>query len=364
MTAAELRNLVTIADIYKMSLGRGAQYRAEALSENALVFASEKKFFDAAVSREYESITHWGRLIKTDKYPFAGAPDGAISIWQASVNEFRSLPKNSLILHWEAARGYLYWGIATDKPILVREEADSFGQPSLVFHRPLLGGWRKESLGGIPLSNLHPKARDLSINLATLNRISQAPDYFRNLILDQDTSEWERKPSWEKKAKEAGWHPKDIAALAAAHSIRHADPLAIETADFFIDEAKRMAATAMHTVAYSNGQSVTVVMKAKDTDFTRQELETVITKLLVEQKHCCALTGYKFRRENSNPHLRTSLDRKDSSLGYIAGNLQVVTRAANFFKSASDQDDWLLKATAMELMAVAIQQRRKSSASK
>jgi hypothetical protein len=42
----------------------------------------------------------------------------------------------------------------------------------------------------------------------------------------------------------------------------------------------------------------------------------------------------------------------------VPGNLQIVTRAANFFKSASDDADWALKAAAMERMAIAIQQRR------
>ncbi len=56
-----------------------------------------------------------------------------------------------------------------------------------------------------------------------------------------------------------------------------------------------------------------------------------------------------------------SLDRKDSSKGYVAGNLQVVTRAANFYKSASDEADWVMKAKALEHMAAAIQRRRKAA---
>ncbi len=57
-----------------------------------------------------------------------------------------------------------------------------------------------------------------------------------------------------------------------------------------------------------------------------------------------------------------SLDRKDSSKGYEPGNLQVVTRAANFYKSASDDADWALKAAALEQMAIAIQAKRKARA--
>jgi hypothetical protein len=112
-------------------------------------------------------------------------------------------------------------------------------------------------------------------------------------------------------------------------------------------------------VAYANGQTVLATVKAKNTDFTRQRLEEEIASLFQAQKDRCALSGYKFQVSQNNSHLRPSLDRKDSGLGYVAGNLQIVTRAANFFKSASDEKDWALKADAMERMAIAMQKRRK-----
>ncbi len=56
---------------------------------------------------------------------------------------------------------------------------------------PLNGGWRQTSVGGVPLSNLRPKARDLSVNQATLNVVQTDPGYFKALITDSDTSAWE-----------------------------------------------------------------------------------------------------------------------------------------------------------------------------
>jgi len=143
------------------------------------------------------------------------------------------------------------------------------------------------------------------------------------------------------------------------------DPFAKEAVDYFFkevdlyDEIKRMAATAMQTAAYSNGQLIVAEVKSKDTNFVdRYEMEVEIEKLLRINDYRCALTGYDFRRFSNNPHLKPSLDRKDSGLGYIKGNIQVVTRAANFYKSASDEADWKLKAKAMRQMALAMQQRR------
>ena len=170
----------------------------------------------------------------------------------------------------------------------------------------------------------------------------------------------EQDPEWQKKAKEGGWHPKDRVALFGTTRKEEIKVTSNVVDDFFAAEAKRMASTAMQTVSNSNGQTELVVVKIKDTDFTRQELEAEIIKLLRKQSHRCELTGYKFKVDETNPYLRTSLDRRNSSLGYIADNLQVVTYGANFFKSASDQSDWDLKADALERMAIAIQQRRKS----
>jgi Mrr N-terminal domain len=137
-------------------------------------------------------------------------------------------------------------------------------------------------------------------------------------------------------------------------------PEVIEAAEHVLSEIARMATIAVHTAAYANGQTVVTIIKNKDIAFTREQLEDEIAILLKEQGHCCKLTGYDFMQKTSNIHLKMSLDRKDSSKGYIPGNLQVVTRAANFYKSASDDTDWKLKALALEHMAVALQARRKN----
>jgi hypothetical protein len=359
MTPAELRPLVANANIYKMSLGKTAKFRKEALEKDVLVFASEKVFHEAVLSGDETEIARTGRLIKTEHYPSAGAPENAHSVWRRSIESFRSLPKHTLIVHWEADTDHLHWGLTEDTFTFDREELGVEGQLGLVFHRPLAGGWRKSSIGGMPLSHLHPKARDLAVNMATLNRVQTDPDYFRNLISDLNTSTWEARPDWREKAKATGWYPKDRAAIRKGRPDPSTAPFVQETADYFEEEICRMAATAMHTTAYANGQTVVVIVKAKDIDFTRSELEEEIASLLTLQQNCCALSGHKFRQPEPNPHLRTSLDRKDSNLGYIAGNLQVVTRAANFFKSASDEKDWALKAAAMEQMAYSMQQRPK-----
>lgn len=361
MTPAELRLLVAKAEIYKMSLGKTAVYRKEAVEKGVLVFGSEKAFYEAVISGNETAIASAGARVKSDNYPRGGANEHAYGIWRGSIVTFQSLPRNALIVHWEANADLMHWGLTTGEYTLAREDVSDRGQPDLVFHRPLAGGWRGSSIGGIPLSNLHPKARDIAVNMATLNRVQTDADYLRSLILDLDTTEWEMRPDWEAKAKAVGWRKKDVAALKARRPGPAAVPFVREMADAFFNEISRMAGTALQTAAYANGQTVLTIVKAKEVGFTRLELEEEIAALLKLQQHRCALSGYAFKLPISNPHLRPSLDRKNSSLGYVPGNLQIVTRAANFFKSASDDADWALKADAMERMAIAIQQRRREA---
>jgi hypothetical protein len=359
MTKGELRKLIQAAEVYKMSLGRGAALRAEALAKNALVFASDKDFYNAVVAADEVAISRTGKALRSQDYPNANAPDAAIAVWRRSIETISSLPRGTLVLHWEGGLDHLRWGISDESFVVDREQTNEFGQRDYVFHRRFLHGWRNTSIGKVPLSNIHPKARDLAINLATINRVQSHADYFRALILDQPSSDWESLPDWQAKAKEARWYPKPRTVLLAHRRAESITPQIEEAADYVISEVARMASTALHTAAYANGQTVLTVVKNKDIAFTKEELQDEIASLLEEQHQCCALTGYKFRSTATNIHLKMSLDRKDSSQGYVPGNLQVVTRAANFYKSASDEADWALKANALEHMAIAIQAKRK-----
>lgn len=119
-----------------------------------------------------------------------------------------------------------------------------------------------------------------------------------------------------------------------------------------------MAGTAVSTARNANGQLVLTTVKPKDISFTRAELEDEIADLLGLQKGICRLTGFAFVKRHPNPHLRPSLDRIESALGHVRGNLQVVTRAANFYKSASDMADWKLKEEALLKMADRLRSRQ------
>jgi hypothetical protein len=368
MSLKVLKSLIETAPVYKMSLGRNARYREEAIRAGALVFQSEQRLYDSVVSDDEQAIESAARRVKTDEYPDANAPRNAWGVWVRTIRTFRDLPENSLVLHWEANEDRLHWAIVGPQPFrLDRAERNDFGQDGYIFHRELRGGWRTRSVHDVPISNIHPSARALAINMATLNSVQTDPDYFRALILDRDTAEWTNRRAWAQVAQEKGWHPKDTDTLRAERRKKIITPEIAEAAEHllneiaFLDDIARMAKTAVQTAAYANGQTVLRTVKAKDIGFSRAELEEEIASLLKDQQNECALTGHIFRAGETNPHLKLSLDRKDSRLGYVPNNLQIVTRAANFYKSASDAADWDLKKEALYRMALAIQKRRNAS---
>ena len=99
MTRAELREFVRKAELYKMSLGKTARYRAEALAGGVLVFQSETRFYDAVVANDLTLIRTAGLAIRNTEHPRGGAPDRAFAIWRRSIDTFRTLPGHSVVLH-------------------------------------------------------------------------------------------------------------------------------------------------------------------------------------------------------------------------------------------------------------------------
>ncbi|WP_211215013.1 hypothetical protein [Novosphingopyxis baekryungensis] len=96
------------------------------------------------------------------------------------------------------------------------------------------------------------------------------------------------------------------------------------------------------TAKNSNGQRVERVVKNKDLRMTSSQLEEYIAALLDLQDNKCALTGIplQFHGDGADPNLLPSVDRIDSNGHYETGNLQVVCRFINFWKSDSENDEF------------------------
>lgn len=101
-----------------------------------------------------------------------------------------------------------------------------------------------------------------------------------------------------------------------------------------------MANQAEQTAKQSYGQTVEHTIKNKDLRLSKEALISHLNELLDEAGNRCAITGLALQFEGSDDQLWPSLDRIDSNGHYEAGNLQVVARFINFWKSNAEDAEF------------------------
>lgn len=102
----------------------------------------------------------------------------------------------------------------------------------------------------------------------------------------------------------------------------------------------RMATQAEQTAKQSYGQTIERTIKNKDLRLSKEALISHINELLDETGSRCAITGLTLQLEGPDDQLQPSLDRIDSNGHYDAGNLQVVARFINFWKSDTEDTEF------------------------
>ncbi len=106
---------------------------------------------------------------------------------------------------------------------------------------------------------------------------------------------------------------------------------------------QRMMRTAQKTAIASLRERILRLFKPKPLDMEAAELAQYIAELLVTQNGRCKLSGLflQWDEMHTDAELLCSLDRIDSSKGYVRGNLQIVCRFINRWKGSSDNDNFL-----------------------
>ena len=114
-----------------------------------------------------------------------------------------------------------------------------------------------------------------------------------------------------------------------------------------------MAMMAKGTVAGANGQQVLRTVKNKDLLIPEVELEPYLAALLDAQEGLCAITGLRlqFHGEEEDAEMLCSLDRIDSNGHYAFGNLQIVCRFINRWKSSGDDGEFRRLLSAVRSLA-------------
>ena len=200
------------------------------------------------------------------------------------------------------------------------------GEQVYVLRKPA-NPWSNKNKKGAVLTwpALHAKAREFLFTEATLQQLrGDNPDYALALIEGDDLRAWHARPDWKAKQEKTGKGE-------------------VTTFDAWRIAAANLAKTARETVAGANGQQVQRTVKNKDLRFGPPgEFEKYIEALIRDQAGRCALTGLElqdFGRE-SDPQLFCSLDRIDSDGHYEPGNLQIVCRFVNKWKSDAKDDEF------------------------
>lgn len=218
----------------------------------------------------------------------------------------------------------LWWTVTTAEPMRLERERDPSaraGDPEMgIFYRKPAQQWSNQTLRGNRLEwrALHPKAHDFFTTEATLQRLGdEYAAYAVALINGDDVSAWTEQNKWKDKivARKGNSGGKVLN--------RRERTIAI------------MASRAMQTARGANGQQELRRLKNKEVRFASQrEFEAYIEALWESQEGLCALSGLELQCEPADdPEFCASLDRIDSDSHYEAGNLQVVCRFINRWKS-------------------------------
>lgn len=214
----------------------------------------------------------------------------------------------------------IWWTTSSPVSFDYVEENDPSGARTFVFRKPC-GPWSNKDMSGRPLrwSALHPKARNILSTQSTQITLSgENKAYTLSLLNGHSLHTWHDAKEWRDALVKAG--------VGKVYSAR-------ERAIW------RMVAGVKGTVTSSNGQVVERVVKNKDLLVSEDDLRRIIDELIDDQDRLCAISKIplQFDGEETDKQLLCSLDRIDSSRHYELGNLQVVCRFINKWKSA-DQD--------------------------
>jgi len=233
---------------------------------------------------------------------------------------------NDIWVHRE--KDQLWWTRSTSEPPTISEDIDPTlegDQRVYICHKPC-DPWSNENRKGNRLAwgSLHPKAKEFLFTEGTLQQLSDDnAEYALALISGDDLSPWHSRKAWRDKLANAKTLPTKV-----FNAVQRA--------------AARMAMTAFNTAAQSNGQQALRTVKNKEVRFTQAELESYIIALIESQERLCALTDLPLQLdgENEDVEFLPSLDRIDSNGHYEEGNLQIVCRFANRWKSAGDDENF------------------------
>lgn len=226
---------------------------------------------------------------------------------------------------------YLWWTITSDAEPIIEIGPDlkptHDGPAEVYYYRKPARPWSNLNQRGAPLEwkGLHPKAPDFLTTEATLQQLGEDyAAYAMALIAGDELSSWHSQPNWKAKT-ETGSRKQPVRTFSTAQVA-------------FFD----MAHQAWNTSLRANGQREERNVKNKDFGFANIDaLVEYIAALYEAQEGLCAITGLPLQFRDGDDHqLCCSLDRIESDGHYAPGNLQIVCKFINMWKSHRDDAEF------------------------
>lgn len=314
------------ARIYIANFGKENYLWPECLRRPSIATIDDEDLRDFWLSGNREGyIDH---CIRTKKTVRGRTPTRALAGRWHNVHTTLSETAEDVWIHRE--KDDLWWTISTSQQVVIEITPPYKAAPGspnfVVLHKPA-SPWSNKDLSGRRLSwkTLHPKAQTFLFTEGTLQRVSEGyAEYARALLEGRDLSDWHSEREWrdlqERRPAARGTVLNPIEAAAAV-----------------------MAAQARETALRSNGQEVLTRVKNKDFGFDSDEaMREYLIDLLHDQEGMCAISALKlqFPGEVQDSELQCSLDRVDSNGHYAPGNLQIVCRFINRWKSSGDDTEF------------------------
>jgi hypothetical protein len=226
---------------------------------------------------------------------------------------------------------YLWWTITTDAPAIITLGHDTkpslAGAPNVYFYRKPALPWSNRNKLGQHLNwqGIHPKAPDFLITEATLQQLGEDyAGYAISLIEGKNLKSWHERTDWKGKTQTGSRRNPSTSYNSKQLTFSN------------------MANNAWDTSRSSNGQQALRTIKNKNFMFMdRSDLERYIRDLFDSQEGLCALTGLSLQfLDGDDSSLICSLDRIDSQSHYERGNLQIVCRFVNSWKSDTEDNEF------------------------
>lgn len=301
--------------VYIANFGRGNKDWPQCLAEKCLLTRTsdiEYGFWQSDDRKGF--IEHAVNYTETAK---GARPTRPLASRWFNLLSIISESRRDLWIH--RAKEEIWWTVSGEDAADISKISGPPADAQVTIKKRSLGWSKANKMGAVLLWDaLHPKARDFLFTEGTLQQLNHDyAHYAHALVSGLPLTDWHERPLW-------------------ATKLQLARKPGGKTFDAKSRTIVRMAMTALQTVNASNGQLVNHHIKNKNLGFDDQsQLEAYILKVFDDQEGLCAVTEIPMQLDNEDEdkNLRCSLDRIDSSKHYEPGNLQIVCRFINNWKS-------------------------------